>query len=188
MKQSRIFSLLKKIYIVIGIYYENSTARIAMQKTAIFLSKLIKGSRILRFFYRDWQIEKLSKDSVFINIVSIPFKVLKAFSFKNSKNIMMEKSFFIRNISGFFKKIFSINTISIGIFIISAAVGESVMRLLTKNGSVLSTILETAIILVGVALGFVNRPLDALYKGSFVAALASDYFKLEGAEDESNIE
>lgn len=188
MGNSLIIGFVSNAYKKLKLYYESSLLHSAFDRLSEDLRKGVSGSSIIVFFDREWKIEDAWRNSLTFRVLTLPVrfyeKLSDILSFK-TKGIE-EGSAVIGSIKRVLKDIFNINSRVLGLLILSFSVTQGLMDMISNRVPVpagLQGMVRTALFLVGALLVLVNRPLSALYEGSFTARIAADFFKVRGLKD-----
>lgn len=186
MKNSMIFELVKNSASKLNDYYEYSFLNRVQKKSAVVIKKWAAGSSILGFFDKDWKVEQKWTNSMSYKLMTLPVRLIGAISAKTAKPLSksMEQSMILGSIAREFNRLFQYSTRVYGLGLLAFAVTYGALKIV-KNGTVgVPAPAELAVMIAAAALILMDRPVKALFEGSFIMRLAADFFTAGGKDND----
>ncbi len=163
-------------------YYEHSFLNRVLEKTVGLMNKWASGSYILDFFHRDWKEEQKWTGSMTYRLFTLPGRAIGSISAETSEKLagLMRHSLILSSIDRVLGRLLQYSTRVYGLGLLAFAVTHSALRI-TKFGAVhMPAAPQLALMAASAALILLDRPLAALFEGSFLLRLTADFFMVGG--------
>lgn len=178
LSNSFIINLFIRFLKKISCFYKNSVLFKIIASMAEFFRRALKGSIIIQFFLKDWELQNIWENSILYKLLAIPVKILNGEASKLTGFLdrNLKKSIIIGCIRNFFGSGQILNTRTLGFMAASFVVTETILWTAFKEVNHLFILLNVLLFVISLVFILLNEPLKVIYKKSVIVKRMERFF------------